>query len=78
MGFRFGLPGSLDESRKQSPRELTFLPSTFRMPLDSNNEPAADVFDSFDDTVGGSRRNSQVVAGQFNALMVEAIDVHVL
>ena len=77
MGLRFGLPGSLDESRKQPPRKLTILPTTLRMPLDSNNEPAADVFDSFDDTVWGSRRNSQVVAGQFNALMVEAIDVHI-
>jgi hypothetical protein len=77
MGLSFGLPRSLDESRKQAPRKFTVLPSAFRMPLDSNNEPARHIFHGFNDTIGSFRCNAQVVAGTFNALMVKAVDVNI-
>ena len=77
MGLRFGLPRSLDESRKQPPRKFTVLPSTFRMPLDSNNEPARYVFNGFNDTIGSFCRNTQVAPGAFNTLVVKAVDVHI-
>ena len=47
------------------------------MPLDSNNEPARYVFHGFNNPIGSFRRNTQVASWTFNALVVEAVDLHI-
>jgi hypothetical protein len=46
------------------------------MPLDSDNEPARNVFDGLNHAIGSFRHDTQVAARTFNTLVMKAVDLN--